>query len=64
MDQYRRDLGLVDAVFAQGGAQPIQGHRAAHVSTRIASSSLMEHYDVVCHYRTHDGNVPCVILGQ
>jgi hypothetical protein len=33
------------------------------VSTRIASFSLMKQHDVVCHYRTHSRNVPCVILG-
>jgi hypothetical protein len=42
VDQHRRDLGLVDAVFAQGGAQPITAIAPRAVSTRIANSSLMK----------------------
>ena len=52
-----------DVLVHQGGAQPIHGHRAARRLDRIASSSLMKQHDVVCHYRTYGGNVPCVILG-
>ena len=76
MDQHRRDLGLVDAVFEQRGQHmigdvgvvsvvlsPSTAIAPRTVSTRIAGSSLMKQYDAVCHYRTHDGNVPCVILG-